>query len=196
MLPDDAELQASIAHVDSSLGSIGECAGDLTEAVARFGAQVARLEVQVKADALSARMKQRLATALGLPSDTRAIAGQPAGALARRRRAKEIFEALTAQDATNRDWQVSAETARPKYALRLRAQGDVEVAGRLLREGRAALEKLPARQAETLHLVFYQDLTLNEASQVMRVSLGSVRQHYERGKARLRELLQISPGHE
>ncbi len=61
---------------------------------------------------------------------------------------------------------------------------------------RAALEKLPARQAETLHLVFYQDLTLNEASQVMRVSLGSVRQHYERGKARLRELLQTSPGHE
>ncbi|MFM2166816.1 MAG: hypothetical protein RIS79_1187 [Verrucomicrobiota bacterium] len=61
---------------------------------------------------------------------------------------------------------------------------------------RAALEKLPARQAETLHLVFYQDLTLNEASQVMRVSLGSVRQHYERGKARLRELLQPSPGHE
>ena len=61
---------------------------------------------------------------------------------------------------------------------------------------RAALEKLPARQAETLHLVFYQDLTLNEASQVMRVSLGSVRQHYERGKVRLRELLQTSPGHE
>jgi RNA polymerase sigma-70 factor (ECF subfamily) len=61
---------------------------------------------------------------------------------------------------------------------------------------RAALEKLPARQAETLHLVFYQDLTLNEASLVMQVSLGSVRQHYERGKARLRELLQTSPGHE
>jgi len=142
MLPDDAELQASIAHVDSSLGSIAERAGDLTEAVARFGAQVARLEAQVKADALSARMKQRLATALGLPSDTRAIAGQPAAALARRRRAMEIFEALTAQDATNRDWQVSAETARLKYALRLRAQGDAAVAGRLLREGRAALEKL------------------------------------------------------
>ena len=61
---------------------------------------------------------------------------------------------------------------------------------------RAALEKLPARQAEALHLVFYQDLALNEAAQVMRVSLGSVRQHYERGKARLRELLQTSSGHE
>jgi RNA polymerase sigma factor (sigma-70 family) len=60
----------------------------------------------------------------------------------------------------------------------------------------AALEKLPSRQAQTLHLVFYQDLTLKEAAQVMRVGLGSVRQHYERGKARLRVLLQATPGHE
>ena len=54
---------------------------------------------------------------------------------------------------------------------------------------RACLSQLPARQAEVLHLVFYQDLTLNEASIVMQISLGSVRQHYERGKARLRSLL-------
>jgi RNA polymerase sigma factor (sigma-70 family) len=59
-----------------------------------------------------------------------------------------------------------------------------------------ASQQLPARQAEVLHLVFYQDLTINEAANVMRVGLGSARQHYERGKARLRTLLQPGSPHE
>jgi RNA polymerase sigma factor (sigma-70 family) len=63
-------------------------------------------------------------------------------------------------------------------------------------ELRRCLQQLPTRQAEVLHLVFYQDLTIHEAAQIMGVGLGSARQHYERGKARLRSLLQPDSPHE
>jgi RNA polymerase sigma factor (sigma-70 family) len=54
---------------------------------------------------------------------------------------------------------------------------------------RKALAGLPARQREVLHLVFYQDLTVEEASGILSVSLGTARTHFERGKAKLREIL-------
>ena len=53
----------------------------------------------------------------------------------------------------------------------------------------AALEKLSNRQREVLHLTFYQELTIEQAAKCMGISVGSARQHYQRGKIRLKKML-------
>jgi RNA polymerase sigma factor (sigma-70 family) len=54
---------------------------------------------------------------------------------------------------------------------------------------RVALTQLSKRQQEVLHLVFYQELTIQDAADVLAMPVGTARTHYERGKARLRKLL-------
>ena len=54
---------------------------------------------------------------------------------------------------------------------------------------RGAVARLPERQGQVLHLVFYQEMTVEEAAQVLGLALGTARQHFERGKSRLRQVL-------
>lgn len=76
-------------------------------------------------------------------------------------------------------------------ALPHRADAEADLAGSELRASLLRmLAKLPRRQREVLHLVFYQELSVEEAARAMDVSVGSARTHYERGKKKLRELLE------
>lgn len=60
-----------------------------------------------------------------------------------------------------------------------------ELASRL----RTAMQELSDRQRELLHLTFYQDMTVEQAAEVLQISVGSARQHYHRAKAALRQKL-------
>ena len=55
---------------------------------------------------------------------------------------------------------------------------------------REAILSLSPKQRDVLELVFYHDLTIEEAAQVMGVRLGTARTHYKRAKSGIQSYLQ------
>ena len=94
----------------------------------------------------------------------------------------------TAREHVRRGWLRVMRLERwwhEREAVSVESAGDDGRVGEL----RTALSRLSRRQQEVLHLVFYQNLTINEAAAVLTMPVGTARTHYERGKSRLRELL-------
>ena len=55
---------------------------------------------------------------------------------------------------------------------------------------RQALEGLSSKQREVLELVFFHELTIEQAASVLELKLGTARTHYARGKKHMLEKLQ------
>lgn len=78
----------------------------------------------------------------------------------------------------------------PDVALDPAGQLDQRAAAERVRK---ATQSLSLRQRQVLYLVFNNDLSIDAAAAVVGISLGSARTHYTRGKAHLRQLLQVEP---
>jgi RNA polymerase sigma factor (sigma-70 family) len=64
----------------------------------------------------------------------------------------------------------------------------------IVRELLAALETLPLRQRQIVHLVFYEDMTVEAAAAEIGVSVGTARVHYDRAKKALFARLERKEG--
>ena len=56
------------------------------------------------------------------------------------------------------------------------------------------LGRLSSRQSDMLQLVYYHEMTIEQAAKVLNISLGSARTHYTRGKVNLARLLKEAEG--
>ena len=101
---------------------------------------------------------------------------------------------LTALEQRRRGWLRLARlrawfVREPSPAHQYKESGDPLVERETSERLRSAVAQLSRRQQELMHLVFYQELSVQEAAEVLGIPVGTARTHYERGKARLRSLL-------
>ena len=100
---------------------------------------------------------------------------------------------LTAANQRRKHWLRDLVSVRLAVEESFREPAPDTFAGVECAQRRAALERalasLSRRQREVLLLVFYHEMTVEDAARVMSIGAGSARQHYARGKDRLREVL-------
>lgn len=74
-------------------------------------------------------------------------------------------------------------------------EGDEEIADMEeevdLTDYKAIINLLPRMQQEVILMVFYHQMTIEQSAEVLQISLGTARTHYERGKKNLKKLILI-----
>jgi len=61
-----------------------------------------------------------------------------------------------------------------------------------LTDYKAIISLLPRMQQEVILMVFYHQMTIEQSAEVLQISLGTARTHYERGKKNLKKLILIA----
>jgi len=174
MEPSELEIEIEALHQESFSWALGCCGYD------RFFAEDVLQHVYVKVLSGRASFEGRSSFKTWLFAVIRVTAHEHRRKSSRRLRLLDgWFQREDAQRGSVRADQVELLSAREEHA-----------------QVREALERLSDRQREILELVFYHDMTIEEASEVLGMKLGTARTHYARGKKMMLKHLEGDPSFE